>query len=55
MVTVEQKLMKQVSEVRETMAKITVVGVGQVGMAATFSMMIQVHHFTIWRLNQDAK
>ena len=42
MATVEQKLMKQVSEVRETTAKITVVGVGQVGMAATFSMMIQV-------------
>ena len=42
MASVQQKLMKQVSEVRETTAKITVVGAGQVGMAATFSMMVQV-------------
>ena len=41
MATVE-KLMKQVSEVKETTGKITIVGVGQVGMAATFSLMIQV-------------
>lgn len=42
MATVRQKLMTQVSEVGQTTAKITVVGVGQVGMAATFSMMVQV-------------
>ena len=42
MATVQQKLLSQVSVAQDSTAKITIVGVGQVGMAATFSMMVQV-------------
>ena len=35
-------------------AKVTVVGAGQVGMAAAFSMMTQVGHFTAFNLTSHS-
>ena len=40
--SIHDRLFHQVSDVKETTGKISIVGVGQVGMAAAFSIMVQV-------------
>ncbi len=44
--SIHDRLFHQVSDVKETTGKISIVGVGQVGMAAAFSIMVQVWGFT---------
>ncbi len=40
--TIQDKLFKQISEVKETTGKISIIGAGSVGMATAFSIMLQV-------------